>query len=484
MTTQENLLEQRRSFLQEVKSSYQRNHLDLIHRVLEFVSQKLGPELPCGLGPARILLHQHAEPSVVSAGLLTPVLRRGAASHKELRDRFGEGVVQLVEGLHHLASSDERPPETRALRNALVEDLRVLVLLLAFRLHELLRTMEWDCPRARQMARETLDIYAPLADLMGMASLRRQLEDLSFRILEPEAHASLWRAVKPILKEDQACLQILVEGLQGLLRQSGIEGSIHGRIKSLYSIHRKMQRKGTSLEEILDRIGLRVLVPTVADCYSVLGVLHTHFRPIPGTFDDYIGLPKVNGYQSLHTCVYPVRQVSRKPVEFQIRTHWMHLHAEYGYAAHWRYKEVHGRTGEEGEGWLSRLSHLGTEDGEEEGPDRFVQRLRRELMQPRIVIFGGDGSICRLPQGATVRDFLERQGVSPDQVSVVIVNGIPRPMDHPLSDGDAVELPSKAPVPGTTLEPASEPGSSQADPRPEPYPPNLGLKTEDCHVAR
>lgn len=316
---------------------------------------------------------------------------------------------------------------------------RKALLLITFRLIELENALEPYDANIRQMAQETLDFYVPIANRLSLGELRRRLEDACFQILDATGYKSLKKSVGPIQSEDDKSLEILLTGVRHLLSKNGIQGRIQGRTKSLYSIRRKMTQTGKTLEQIMDRVGLRVIVPSVPECYSVLGLLHCHFKPIPGTFDDYIGLPKDNGYQSLHTCVYPVREISHKPIEFQVRTELMHMEAEHGAAAHWRYKNESvsmEKTRSQGQ-WMQGLVH---QHENTVNTDAFIDLLHRQVFEDRLVVFGNGGRIMRLPENATVRDYLNRSNNHIPDTAVVRVNGETSGMDRLLMDGDSIEI--------------------------------------------
>jgi GTP pyrophosphokinase len=225
---------------------------------------------------------------------------------------------------------------------------------------------------------------------MGLTAMRKRLEDASFRLLQPRLYAELARRVARTQVEDEMCLVVLQAGVQRLLDESGIAGRVEGRTKGLYSVYHKMRRCNCPLGSIMDRIGLRVIVPSIPACYRVLELLHTRFRPVPGTFDDYIAHPKANGYRSLHACFYPVPRLSYKPVEFQIRTVEMHHQAQYGPAAHWRYKRV-AEMGPESEARLEWLCGLLRAREPASAPPAFIQRLYRQVFDDRLIVFHRDG---------------------------------------------------------------------------------------------
>jgi GTP pyrophosphokinase len=352
---------------------------------------------------AGILLDQRADAVVVTAALLTPPHRRGDLPSPEIKARFGDEISNLVVR----ASRDSAPPDggeaaqSKDLRKwlrAISVDVRTLVLRVGLRVATLEALAEGPPPAGRDeddrstsarktqdLARETLDLYVPLADRMGMGALRTRLEDASFHLLQPATHAEMTQSLERIRQQDQLCLSLLRDGVGKLLQQRGIDARLEGRVKGLYSIYRKMCRLDSPLDDVMDRIGLRIVVPSVEACYHVLGLLHTRFRPVPGTYDDYIRFPKENGYRSLHTCVYPVPDVSAKPVEFQIRTEAMHREAEYGVAAHWLYKNEAEAEAEE-QRQLEKLRQLLPDEGEELDLGAFLHRLQRRVYDDAVMV--------------------------------------------------------------------------------------------------
>jgi GTP pyrophosphokinase len=317
-------------------------------------------------------------------------------------------------------------------------DPRLVMLRAAWRIAELDFPGSAPGEALARLARDALDVLVPLADRLGLGALRARLEDTSFRVLEPETYRAVSESVRRIRGADEACLELLVKTVRILLERHSVGAEICGRAKSIWSIYAKSRRLAVAPERILDRLGLRVVVQSVPDCYRVLGLLHAHFRPIPGTFDDYIGLPKENGYQSLHTCVYPVRHISAKPVELQIRTQAMHSEAEFGLAAHWLYKSqseaetdnVRQRR------WFRELEsqhELATDH------DTFLSELHRLVYERSVVVFLRGGKQVRLPHGATVREVLSRAAARAEVAGSVRVNAQVSPLDTELTDGDTVE---------------------------------------------
>ena len=431
-------------FRKLVQQSFAKAATRPILKAYRCVAERSGTDLTLPSRPADILLRQDADPVVVTAALLAPLRWKGAITADEVRSLFGDVVSDLVEKVvprERLYTAPGDHPE-RALRSfleSISQDIRVVVLHLGLRLAELEALVTQERGDRRALAQETLSLHVPVADRMGLGVLRMQLEDVCFRILEPSIYEELARNLEPIRAEDAVYLGILKEGIQHLLKRNGLRATIQGRTKGLYSLYLKMRRQQRPLHEIMDKIGLRVIVPTVEECYAVLGLLHTHFRPIPGTFDDYIGLPKKNGYQSLHTCVYPVPGISHKAVEIQIRTELMHHEAQFGVAAHWRYKseEQMALANEAQLQWLRSLlaQHERAFDHTE-----FLAHLRRQVLDDSLVVFDENGRQMWLPEGATVRDFVDLSAAPGREDHSVQVNGVVRPPSHPLRDGDTLEL--------------------------------------------
>lgn len=301
-----------RNFRDKVRRDLATHDAELLMRALEITCSLAGDRWASSLEVAELLLDQHADCTVVAAVLLGPPAKLGRISSRDIESAFGTSVTFIVNetcnaaGLrtdtaaHHFSDCEE-------LLRAVGADVRVLVARIALRLVELESEIAEVSARV-SLALETRQILVPLADRLGLGILRGKLEDACFRILEPETYELMASAVGPVRSSDEACLELVRRKVASLIEGNGVEATVSARTKSLFSLHRKMRRLDLPLEQILDRLGLRVIVESVPDCYRVLGLLHTHFRPVPGTFNDYVGLPKDNGYQSLHTCVYPVHE--------------------------------------------------------------------------------------------------------------------------------------------------------------------------------
>src|SRR6202021_2028451 len=285
---------------------------------------------------------------------------------------------------------------------AMVRDLRVILVKLADRTHNL-RTIESLAPaKRRQIARETLDIYAPVAERLGLYAMKLELEDLGFRTLYPQRYRVIERALKRARGNQKEFLNKIRAQLEAALKKAAIPGRVEAREKHLFSIYRKMLRKRSMLSEIVDVYGLRITIDAVDTCYRVLGVVHSVYKPMPGRFKDYIAIPRINGYQSLHTTLFGPNGV---PIEVQIRTEDMDQVAESGIAAHWRYKtgeSVGSSQQERAREWLSRLVEL--QDGGSSS-EEFLESVKVDLFPDKVYVFTPKGAILRLPSGSTVGDF-------------------------------------------------------------------------------
>ena len=428
-----------------IDQSFSAEEGEIIRKAYDYVADRLGSVPDETLRTVQLLLNQRTDYIVISSGLITSLyLYNLAPDLPTLRRVFGKTIANLVASvedtrLMRTDSEVHRREDMERFLKSLGDDLRSAILRIGLRLAKLERLARTNSKLSRQTARETLDVHVPVARRMGMGRIKGALEDICFRLLEPDIYNELAKQVEPIQAEDEACLEILVAAVRKLLYRNGFKGRVLGRTKNLYSLYMKMQRLNAPLETIMDKIGIRIILPAVTDCYQVLGLLHTHYVPISGTFDDYIGLPKENGYQSLHTCVYPIRDISEKPVEFQIRTELMHMEAEFGVAAHWRYKDAEIRH-EQGQRQLRWFESLRKKHNLLATHEDFVARLRKEAFDDALVVFTQKGRTVRLPEGSTARDFVHRTEQPSATNLHVRINGQVESMDYALKDGDTVEI--------------------------------------------
>jgi GTP diphosphokinase / guanosine-3',5'-bis(diphosphate) 3'-diphosphatase len=407
------------------------------------------------LAVAETLASVHLDTATIVAALCHDVSEDCGVPMSELESRFGREVARLVDGvtkldkmqflhvegdldLPKMNGQDLWAENMRKMFLAMAEDIRVVLIKLADRLHNM-RTLQFRQPaKQRRVAQETMDIYAPLANRLGIWELKWQLEDLSFRYLEPEKYHEIADKVASRRVAREKYIQRVIEVLRGELETHGIQADLSGRPKHIYSIYRKMQRRGVDVDQIYDQLAVRVLVQSIPDCYSTLGVIHSIWRPLPGQFDDYIANPKESLYQSLHTTVLAV---DTKPLEIQIRTHEMHQVAEYGVAAHWRYKEGlrQDQKFDAKVAWLRQL--MDWQKDVAGGAQEFVDSLKTDIFQDQVYVFTPKGEIKELPSGATPLDFAYRIHTDVGHKCIgAKVNGRLVSLDTKLRNGDIVEI--------------------------------------------
>ncbi len=401
------------------------------------------PYLSHPLEVAGLLVDFKMDVTTVTAGLLHDVLEDTRATKDDLAREFGPEIAELVDGVTKIgklafSSREERQAENfRKMVVAMAHDLRVLMIKLADRLHNM-RTLDYLAPeKAKKIAQETLDIYAPLAHRLGMAKVKAELEDLALRVMQPEDYLELMRRVAKRRLEREAEINALIALLQDKLGEVGIESKIAGRPKHFYSIWKKMHEGGREFDEIYDLTAVRVLTKTVRDCYGALGVIHSLWKPVPGRFKDFIAMPKVNMYQSLHTTVIGPKG---DPVEIQIRTWEMHRVAEEGIAAHWLYKEKKGDRDrfDEAFTWLRQLMES---QKEMKDPKEFLDTVRFDLFPDEVYVFTPKGDVKALPEGSTPIDFAYAVHTDVGHHCVgAKVNGKLVPLRYTLRQGDIVEV--------------------------------------------
>ena len=399
------------------------------------------PYITHPLAVATILAELGMTPPTLIAALLHDTVEDTEYSLDALREDFGDEVAALVDGVTKLDKvkyGEATAAETvRKMVVAMARDIRVLVIKLADRLHNM-RTLHWMPPEKQEKkARETLEIYAPLAHRLGMNTLKWELEDLSFAAMYPKMYDEIVRLVGQRAPERDLYLDQILAAVELDLANAKIKATVTGRPKHYYSVYQKMIVRGRDFADIYDLVGIRILVENVRDCYAVLGVIHSHWNPVPGRFKDFIAMPKFNMYQSLHTTVIGP---GGKPVELQIRTTEMHRAAEYGVAAHWRYKQgsVGGKSGPDDMGWLRQLLEW---QRETEDPDDFLDALRYDLGSNEVFVFTPKGDVVALPEGATSIDFAYAVHTEVGHRCVgARVNGKLVPLESSLSSGDVIEV--------------------------------------------
>ncbi|RME64039.1 MAG: GTP diphosphokinase [Caldilineae bacterium] len=397
---------------------------------------------------AKILADLHLDPDTLAAALLHDVVEDTAYTLDYLAEHFNPNVAELVDGVTKLkrikelsnmrhSVADEKAESLRKMFLAMVDDVRVVLIKLADRLHNMRTLQGQPSHKRRRIARETLEIFAPLANRLGIWQIKWELEDLSFRYLEPETYRELSKAMAQKRTQREKWVTEMQRTLMRALNEAGIKAEVSGRPKHIYSIYRKMQRKEVPFDQIYDIHGFRIIVETVADCYAALGVVHSHWRPIPGEFDDYIANPKDNFYRSLHTAVVGP---NGRPMEVQIRTREMHQVAEYGIAAHWRYKE--GGKGDSSLddkiAWIRQLMEWRQDVNDAQ---EFVSGMKTDVFQDRVYVFTPRGDVVDLPRGATPIDLAYHIHTElGHRCRGAKVNGRIVPLDYQLQNGDQVEV--------------------------------------------
>ncbi|MDY4474531.1 bifunctional (p)ppGpp synthetase/guanosine-3',5'-bis(diphosphate) 3'-pyrophosphohydrolase [Mitsuokella sp.] len=394
---------------------------------------------------AEILTELHLDDVTISAALLHDVVEDTIYTLDQMKELFGEEVAMLIDGVTKLGRLQYKSKEEAQLESyrkmflAMAKDIRVIMIKLADRLHNMrtLKYMRED--KQKRIARETIEIYAPLANRLGISSIKWELEDLCLRYLEPEIYYDLVENVKQKRKERQSFIDTSIKQIQEQLAEAHIKADISGRAKHFYSIYKKMKRDNKDLSEIYDLSAVRVLVDSVKDCYGVLGVIHAMWKPIPGRFKDYIAMPKSNGYQSLHTTV----MTRGYPLEIQIRTFAMHQVSEYGVAAHWKYKEAGKGAKATGEvdqkmSWLRQMVSLQQELSD---PKEYFEALKVDIFSDEVFVFTPKGDVVDLPKGSIPIDFAYRIHTEVGHHCVgAKVNGKLVPLEYKLKNGDIVSV--------------------------------------------
>ena len=396
------------------------------------------PYITHPLAVARILADLGMTSPTIVAALLHDTVEDTEYTLDMLTADFGDEVAHLVDGVTKLDKvkyGETSAAETvRKMVVAMARDIRVLVIKLADRLHNMRTLAAMPDGKRESKARETLEIFAPLAHRLGMNTIKFELEDLSFQYLYPKRYEEIVRLVTERAPERNAQLDQVVSDVKTDLDEARIDATVRGRPKHYYSVYQKMIVRGRDLDDIYDLVGVRILVESVRDCYAVLGIIHARWNPVPGRFKDYIAMPKFTMYQSLHTTVMgPLG----KPVEFQIRTHEMHRQAEYGIAAHWRYKENSKSTPDDF-AWLRQLLEW---QRETEDPDEFLDSLRFDIAGKEVYAFTPKGAVIALPLGSTPVDFAYSVHTDVGHRCVgAKVNGKLVPLESQLNNGDVVEI--------------------------------------------
>ena len=392
------------------------------------------------LGAASVLSDMQLDTQTLMAALLHDVIEDTSVTPEELGARFGNEILTLVDGVTKLGNLpfknvvDYQAENLRKMFLVMAKDIRVVLIKLADRLHNMSTIQAHKREKRISIAQETLEIYAPLAHRLGIYQIKRELEDLSFKVLDPEMFYDIRRRVRKKMPESENVIKKAMEILNERLKEEGLTAQISGRPKHYYSIYEKMKRKNLSLDQIYDLLALRVIVGSLSECYQVLGLVHSIWKPIPGQFDDYIANPKNNMYQSLHTTLVGP---NGEPLEIQIRTKEMHRLAEYGIAAHWQYKEKKAQANEMDRklAWV-RQALEGQGDSSE-----FLEHLKTDVLSTEVFVFTPQGKVISVPNGSTPIDFAYSVHTEIGHKCVgAMVHGRIVPMDYILQNGDIVRI--------------------------------------------
>lgn len=392
---------------------------------------------------AMILADMNMDSATIIAGLLHDTIEDTSVTYEDIEKKFGKEIAELVDGvtklkkLNYKSKAEKQAENIRKMVLAMAKDIRVIIVKLADRLHNM-RTLEYMTEAKKiEKATETLEIYAPIADRLGMSRVKWELEDLSLRYLDPDEYYKLVDMVNKRRKEREELINSIIDTLKVNLERVGIKCEINGRPKNFYSIYKKMKVKGKVFDEIYDLSAVRILTNDIKDCYGALGVVHTLWKPIPGRFKDYIAMPKPNNYQSLHTTVI---DNNGETFEVQIRTYQMHQTAEYGIAAHWKYKTGQTKTTsfDENLTWLRQLMEWQKDLND---PNDFMDTLKVDFFADEVFVFSPKGDVINLPEGSTPIDFAYRIHTQVGNTCVgAKVNGRIVPLSFKLSSGNIVDI--------------------------------------------
>ena len=444
-------LEQRYRKLEDTVRHYNPSaNFQQIRAAFEFAAKAHGaqmrkdgsPFITHPLAVAQIVAEElHLDSESIEAALLHDTIEDTSATHEDISRLFSPTVADLVEGVskltrvHYTSKEEEQMENLRKMLMAMSKDIRVILIKISDRLHNM-RTMEYQTPeKQKQKSFETMEIYAPIAHRLGMQKMKWELEDLSLKYLDPISYREIVEALNEKAAQYDGFMSSIHDQITRRLREAHIDGYVYGRMKHPYSIYRKMYTQNKSLDDVYDLFAFRVIVDTVSDCYNVLGIIHDLYKPILGRFKDYIGTPKPNMYQSLHTTVVGQNGI---PFEVQIRTREMHEVAEYGIAAHWKYKQNGQGAGDEGRyEWVRRL----LENQEGADAEDFIHSLKVDMFADEVFVFTPRGDVINLPAGATPIDFAYNihSAVGNHMVGTK-VNGRLVPFDTRLKNGDIVEV--------------------------------------------
>lgn len=441
----ERLLEKAGAYIKEPDLSRIREAYEFAEQAHHGQVRKSGePYILHPLAVAEIVVGLMMDTTSIVAALLHDVVEDTTVLLEEIRDKFGDACAMLVDGLTKLERIQFRSKEEQQNENyrkmfiAMAQDIRVIVIKLADRLHNM-RTLKYQSEESqRRIAYETLEIFCPIADRLGISAIKSEMEDLSLRYLNPQQYYRIANLIHKKRAEREQFVENVIAKIREKLDEMGIEGDLSGRPKHIYSVFNKMTSKNKQFNEIYDLIAIRVIVDNIKDCYATLGIIHTLWKPMPGRFKDYIAMPKANMYQSLHTTVVGP---NGEPTEVQIRTWDMHRTAEYGIAAHWAYKEGTTPAGGNFENKMTFFREILELQHEAKDASEFVESLKMDFFSDLVFVFTPKGEVIELPSGSVPLDFAYRIHTEVGNRTIgAKVNGRIVPLDHRLKTGDIVEI--------------------------------------------
>ena len=444
-------------------TNYSSQQVEVLNRALDYATkmhegqkrESGEPYITHPIAVANILIDLGLDYSAVSAALLHDCVEDTTATDEDIKRNFGDEIAELVLGVTKLkklsfkSKEEEQAENFRRMFFAIAKDIRVLIIKIADRLHNMRTISSLSKERQIAMATETLEIFAPLASRLGLSYFKCELEDLCLKVLHPTAYEQLVNEITLKRSERQELVNKICERLTEMLKELGIKGEVSGRPKHFYSIYKKMTTQNKTFDQIYDLTAVRVIVENIKDCYEVLGMIHTVWKPIPGRFKDYIAVPKSNNYQSLHTTVMTTYGM---PFEIQIRTYEMHKIAEYGIAAHWKYKENRGAENNEFDEKLEWLRGvMDVQSSENSSPQEFYESLKFDLYSGQVFVFTPRGDVINLPEGSNPIDFAYNLHSEIGNKCIgAKINNKMVPLETKLQTGDYVEIITSANAKGTS----------------------------------